>query len=80
MQLTLLPVQLASCAAPDIPTYRVIADKEFLPFKEDSFDLALSSLRCVMCLCVMCVCGVYVIVCGVCGVCGGMCGVCMYVM
>ena len=51
MQLTLLPVQLASCAAPDIPTYRVIADEEFLPFKEDSFDLALSSLRCVMCVC-----------------------------
>lgn len=35
---------LASSSAPDIPTYKVIADEEFLPFKDDSFDLALSSL------------------------------------
>eukprot|EP00731_Ephydatia_muelleri_P022218 Em0014g809a len=36
---------LVSSSAPEmIPTYRVIADEEFLPFKDDSFDLVLSSL------------------------------------
>ncbi|XP_043552571.1 arginine-hydroxylase NDUFAF5, mitochondrial isoform X2 [Chiloscyllium plagiosum] len=28
----------------EIPTYRVLADEEFLPFKENTFDLILSSL------------------------------------
>ncbi|MBN3309190.1 NDUF5 hydroxylase, partial [Amia calva] len=28
----------------DIPTHRVLADEEFLPFKENSFDLVVSSL------------------------------------
>ena len=30
---------------PTIPTHRVVADEEFLPFADNTFDLAVSSLR-----------------------------------
>lgn len=32
----------------EIPTVSVVADEEFLPFKEDTFDLVVSSLRFVL--------------------------------
>ncbi|KAM3931356.1 arginine-hydroxylase NDUFAF5, mitochondrial [Leptodactylus fuscus] len=35
---------LKNCAASEIPTVNVIADEEFLPFKENTFDLVVSSL------------------------------------
>ncbi|NXP87967.1 NDUF5 hydroxylase, partial [Passerina amoena] len=45
----------------EIPTIKVVADEEFLPFKEDTFDLVVSSLRYVfiyfkfhaLCVCVL---------------------------
>ncbi|NWZ99533.1 NDUF5 hydroxylase, partial [Nesospiza acunhae] len=44
----------------EIPTIRVVADEEFLPFKADTFDLVVSSLRYVfisfnraLCVCVL---------------------------
>ncbi|XP_075719207.1 arginine-hydroxylase NDUFAF5, mitochondrial isoform X3 [Rhinoderma darwinii] len=35
---------LKNCAASEIPTINVIADEEFLPFKDNTFDLVVSSL------------------------------------
>ncbi|KAG9484362.1 hypothetical protein GDO78_009989 [Eleutherodactylus coqui] len=35
---------LKKCAASEIPTITVIADEEFLPFKDNTFDLVVSSL------------------------------------
>ncbi|XP_003392146.1 PREDICTED: arginine-hydroxylase NDUFAF5, mitochondrial-like, partial [Amphimedon queenslandica] len=32
-----------SSAPPDVPTYRVVADEEFLPFKDNQFELVTSS-------------------------------------
>ncbi|NXQ74432.1 NDUF5 hydroxylase, partial [Quiscalus mexicanus] len=42
----------------EIPTVRVVADEEFLPFKENTFDLVVSSLRVgshshALCVCVL---------------------------
>jgi len=36
---------MTSQSAPGVPTYKLIADEEFLPFQDNSFDLAISSLR-----------------------------------
>ncbi|NXQ29474.1 NDUF5 hydroxylase, partial [Alaudala cheleensis] len=36
---------LKNAAESEIPTVRVVADEEFLPFKENTFDLVVSSLR-----------------------------------
>ena len=49
---------MTSQSAPGVPTYKLVADEEFLPFQDSSFDLAISSLRYVSitaspCLCVM---------------------------
>jgi hypothetical protein len=37
-----------STTSPTIPTYRIVADEEFLPFADNTFDLAISSLRYVL--------------------------------
>ena len=34
-----------STSAPSIPTHRIVADEEFLPFADNTFDLAVSGLR-----------------------------------
>lgn len=34
----------------EIPTVSILADEEFLPFRENTFDLVVSSLRLVICL------------------------------
>ncbi|NXR93152.1 NDUF5 hydroxylase, partial [Hypocryptadius cinnamomeus] len=50
---------LKNAVESEIPTVRVVADEEFLPFKEDTFDLVVSSLReCeshsrALCVCVL---------------------------
>ncbi|NWI96675.1 NDUF5 hydroxylase, partial [Pitta sordida] len=36
---------LKNAVETEIPTFRVVADEEFLPFKENTFDLVVSSLR-----------------------------------
>ena len=38
-------LQLTSHSTPGVPTYKVVGDKESLPFPSDTFDLAVSSLR-----------------------------------
>ena len=37
--------QLQSEVSPEVPTYRLVADEEFIPFKDNSVDLVVSSLR-----------------------------------
>ncbi len=52
-------VQRSGGAAPnDVITHRILADEEEgLPFADETFDLAVSSLRCCVCSCAyVCVC------------------------
>ena len=37
-----------STSAPSIPTHRIVADEEFLPFADNTFDLAVSGLRYIL--------------------------------
>ncbi|NXH48666.1 NDUF5 hydroxylase, partial [Dicaeum eximium] len=45
---------LKNAVESEIPTVRVVADEEFLPFKEDTFDLVVSSLRYVLIIYLFC--------------------------
>ena len=36
---------MQSEVSPEVPTYRVVADEEFFPFKDNSLDMVVSSLR-----------------------------------
>ena len=37
-----------STTAPSIPTHRIVVDEEFLPFADNTFDLAVSGLRYIL--------------------------------
>ena len=44
---TFVFIQKEQCQAVEVPTLKAIVDEEFLPFKENTFDIVVSSLRLV---------------------------------
>jgi len=56
-------VQNQSDASPEVPTVRLHVDEEHLPFRENMFDLVISSLRYSASYVFCCICSSVLVIC-----------------